>query len=247
MDKKTTSKKPTKKLAPKKHERVAVAEELIIPDEVTEDPMMQRPSISMDNEPAGGVLRNPAFYILLLIIGLCALVYSQKHLVLAAMVNGKPIWRYTVVKELEHQGGKFILDEQVTSTLLDAYAKEKKVSVSDKDVKTEYDKIGKQLSENGQTIDQFLSFQGMTKDQLMVQIKRQLMLKKLVAGAVKVTDEDLEQYKKDNKDQLPKDLTGEALDTQLRQQIESEKISAEVQKLLASLREKADVKYFVTY
>ncbi|KXK08112.1 MAG: Foldase protein PrsA [Microgenomates bacterium OLB22] len=247
MDKKSTPKKTTKKIAPKKHDKVAVAEELYIPDEVDEDPMLSGAAAPMVTEPAGGVLRNPAFYLLLVIVGLCALVYSQKHLVLAAMVNGKPIWRYTVIKELEHQGGKFILDEQVTSTLLDAYAKEKKVDVSDKDVKAEYDKIGKQLSENGQTIDQFLSFQGMTKDQLMIQIKRQLMLKKLVAGSVKVTDEDVEQYKKDNKDQLPKDLDAEALDTQVRQQIESEKISAEVQKLLSTLREKADVKYFITY
>ena len=74
------------------------------------------------------VIRKNNLYIKILIIAvilLFPLIFFAKNIFLAALVNGTPIARLTVIKELEKQNGKRTLDSLITQQLIFQAAKKK--------------------------------------------------------------------------------------------------------------------------
>jgi foldase protein PrsA len=173
-------------------------------------------------------------------------LYFGKSFIIAAVVNGQPVTRFEVVKELERQGGKQALDSIITKALIIQEANKKKISVSQKDIDTEMKNIEANLAKQGQKLDQVLTLQGMTKDQLIEQIKLQKMIEKMI-GPITVSDKEIDDYITANKETLPQDGDEKTLRSNIKTQLTQQKLSTKAQEFLATLRKNAKITTLVSY
>lgn len=207
---------------------------------------MGKKIVSLINKLRGKIKINRTSPILLLpIIILAFLLYFYKGLFIAAMVNGQPIWRITLTRELEKQGGKKTLDSLITKALVLQEAQKQKVVISDEEINQAVKQLEDNLSKQGQNFDQLLSLQGITRNEFKEEIKLQKIVEKIVGKDIKVSDEEISQYFEKNKDSLPKDKKLEDLKDEIKNQLEKDKLSSKVQSWIQSLRESAKINYFV--
>jgi len=173
------------------------------------------------------------------------LVYFSRRFLIAANVNGKSISRLSVLKKLEKQGGKKILETMITQVLIQQEAEKRKIIVSQKDTDTEMKKIEANVSSQGSTLDQALQTQGMTKNDLIEEIKVQLMLQKMAGNDIKISDKEIDDFISANKNQqgFDKEIPKEQVATQLKQQ----KLQQKMQSFITDLKAKAKINYFVSY
>lgn len=183
----------------------------------------------------------------LIIILLAGLLYIFRSLFVAAVVNGQPVSRFSVISDLERQSGKQALDTLVTKTLILQEAKKQNVTVSQDEINTETKKIEDNVKKQGQTLDQVLALQGMDRNALIDQIKIQKIVEKLLGKDITVTDKEVADYIDKNKDSLGTDPTSNATKTQVKQQLTQQKLSEKFQTWLQDLQKKAKIDYYVKY
>ncbi len=187
--------------------------------------------------------KNFFIIIFVLIFGLISFYFSRKFLI-AATVNGKSISRLTVIKTLEKQAGKKTLENLIVKSLILQEANKRKINVSQKDIDNEIKKIKSNLSSQGMTLDQALKSQGMTKNNLVKELKTQLTLQKMAGNNIKISKKEIDDFIKKNKDHYPdKKISRNQAVAQLKQQ----KTQQNIQKFLANLKAKAKITYFVNY
>jgi|GEM_PF-1223380 len=174
-----------------------------------------------------------------------ALFYFKGQFVVAT-VNGQPILRTTLVKQLELQTGKQALDNLIIETLVRQEAVAKKVVVTDEEINAEIQKIQERLTAQKQDLDQLLAAQGMTKETLKDQIKLQLSVEKMVDKASATpTAEEVQKYLADNKAFLPADTKPADLEAQVKAQLEQQKLATLTQDWLKTLQDKAKINHWL--
>jgi len=183
--------------------------------------------------------------VVLVLILILALVYFSRRYLIAVTVNDKFISRLAVLNKLEKQGGKKILETMITQVLIQQEAEKRKIIVSQKDTDTEMKKIEANVSSQGSTLDQALQTQGMTKNDLIEEIKVQLMLQKMAGNDIKISDKEIDDFISANKNQqgFDKEIPKEQVATQLKQQ----KLQQKMQSFITDLKAKAKINYFVSY
>lgn len=164
----------------------------------------------------------------------------------AAIVNGEPIKRESVVRELERQGGKQALDAFITKTLILQEAKKNNITIEQEVLDAGLDETSKTLERQGQTLDQVLKTQGMTLDQLRDQIRFQKMIEKLI-GNIAVSDKEIDEYIAKNKASLPVDLSGNELRDKAVKDLQASKLNIKSQEYLTNLRKQADIQILGNY
>jgi len=182
-----------------------------------------------------------------IILAVGVLGYFGKGFLVAAVVNGHPISRISIDAELEKQGGQKVLDSQVTKILINQELSSKKIVVADSDVDSEIKKIENQLKTQNQTLDSALAAQGMTKTELMAQIKIQKGIEKLLGQDVKVTEEDISKFLEENKQYLPEGKSDSELKQLAAEQLQQQKLDEKFQTWLAELQSKAKIYKFVKF
>ena len=188
-------------------------------------------------------------YVLLVagLVALAAFLYFFRGLFVAAVVNGQPVSRLAIVKEAEKQSGKQALDNLVRNTLIEQEAQKQKVTVSEKEIDAEVKKVEDSLSKQGQKLDQVLSMQGMTREDLRKLIRLDALVGKMVGKDIKVTDKEVDEYMEKNKELLPQNEDQAKLRESVREQIKQQKLNEQVRTWLSDLQNKAKVLYFVQY
>jgi len=179
---------------------------------------------------------------LLLAILLGGLFYFRSRLIVA-VVNGRPITRFSLINELEKQSGKKTLESLIIKTLIFQEAKKQKISVSKEEVNQEIKQLEESFSSQGQDFNQALEAQGMTQNQLKEQIEIQKIVEKIVSGSVKITEEEVEKYLKENKELFPEGTSTEDVKAEVRQQLENQRLSEEIQTWIESLKNNAKITY----
>lgn len=174
-------------------------------------------------------------------------IFALKNYVLAATVNGQPITRFDVIKELEKQEGKQTLDNLIIKTLVIQDAEKNNITVSQDEINAELKKIEDSLKAQQTTMDVWLASQGMSREDLNQAIKLQLSVQKLVENKVKITDEEVQKFVTDNDSLFPADTTPEEKLSQAREQLKQQKLSTETQNLIQDLQKNAKTIYFVSY
>lgn len=175
------------------------------------------------------------------------LLYGLVRICLIASVNGQLINRFTVVKELEKQGGQKTLDVIILKALVTQEAKKKKVVVSQKDVDGEIKKIEANIVSQGLTLDQLLAQQGMTKSGLTEEIKIQMYLTKLVGSNITVSEKEIDDYLSSQSAQTSLSSTQPLTREQASAQVKQQKLQEKIQTYLADLKAKAKINYFIKY
>lgn len=230
----TTSEKPVIK----KTSRVATVRKTT-PTAVTE-------SSSNKKETSPKIKKSYVIGVLALIL-LIAVLYTARSVFVAAMVNGEPVTRLSLVKELEKQNGKQALNSLVTKTLILQEARKQNVEITNQEIDAEIKKIEQNLSTQGQKLDQVLVLQGMTRESLVEQIKIQKLIEKMVGKDIKVTDAEVNKYIADNKESFPPESNSDQIKIQVRSQLQQEKLNTEVQAWLDKLKKVANINYFVNF
>lgn len=196
---------------------------------------------------AASYVKNPRLWVGVAVVVLAVLLYAYKGLFVAAMVNGQPVSRLSVISQLEKQGGKQALSNVITEDLVMQEAQKRHITVSQSDIDGQIKKIEDSLKGQGVTLDDALAARGLTRQDLVDQIKLQGLLDKMVGTNVKVTDDDVQAYIDKNQDSLPKDLSDDDLKKQVRQQLEQQQLQDKTQAFLSDLQKKASIQYFVSY
>jgi foldase protein PrsA len=187
------------------------------------------------------------FLIIAAAILIAVLLYIGKGLFIAATVNGQPVSRLAVVKELEKEGGRTVLDNLVTNSLILQEAKKEKITVSQTDINAQLTKITDSLKSSGQDLNTALAAQGMTKQDLLDQIKLQLLVQKMAGKDITVSDTEISDYYKQNQSSYPKNTKLEDVKDQIKSDLQSQKLNQSVSSWIANLKSKAKINYFVGY
>lgn len=179
---------------------------------------------------------------LVLVILLSGLYYFKNQFI-SVTVNGQPIWRLTLIKELEKQSGQATLENLVTKTLILQEAKKQKVVISQEEIDQKMKELEDNFTNQGQNLDQLLEAQNMTRTQLREQIEVQLIIERVVSQNVEVTDEEITAYFEANTDYFPEGSDLESVKEEIKQQLQQQKSSDQVQSWLDALRENAQINY----
>jgi foldase protein PrsA len=168
-----------------------------------------------------------------LLIILAAVVLMKKGYVVAAIVNGRPIFRWELNAQLANRFGAQTLDSMITEQLIADAAKKQGVEITQADIDAKVMTITQTLGE-GVNLEELLKYQGMTKADFEHQVRLQLTVEKVLGKDVAVTDSEVDTFIAENREAMT--ATDEAKDTLM-----SQKTSEKMQPWLMELRENAKV------
>jgi parvulin-like peptidyl-prolyl isomerase len=197
--------------------------------------------------PMENKLKQPKVLIGLIVVILIVAAFLLKGLFIAALVNGQPIARLTVISELEKQSGKQALTSLINQALIFQEAKKKKITVTQSELDASLKQIEDSLKSQGQDLNTALAAQGMTMQDLMTQLKLRSLVEKLLADKIKVTDTEVSDYITKNKDTLPTNMTEAELRKNVEDQLKQQKLGSASQTWLDQLNKDAKINYFVNY
>lgn len=119
---------------------------------------------------------------MLVVFALVAAGLLLKKELVVATVNGQPISRLTLIREMEKNSGKQTLEGLIGKTLILQEAKKQNVSVGKGEIDQEMAKIEENFKNQGQDLNQLLAFQGITRADLEEQIQLQKTAEKLAGS-----------------------------------------------------------------
>lgn len=193
------------------------------------------------------VLKTRWARILLITVSLAVLIYIAKLIFLAALVNGRPISRLTVTRELEKQGGQEVLDSLIEKSLIFQEGKKSGVKIDKTAIDEEISRIEGLLKEQNLTLDEALSMRGETRESLSKQIKLQKTVEALLAEKIKVTEQEIKDYFDNNKDSFGENAKLEDVRSDVNSQLYQQKLNAEYSKWIEELRSKAKILYLLKF
>lgn len=178
------------------------------------------------------------FLFLLLIIIFTGISYLGFRIFFVASVNGQLITRYSLIKELENQGGKKVLETLIIKDLINQEAKKRKIIISDNELKEELSKIEKKISSQGATLDLLLEQQGMKREDFEKEIILKLLVEKMIDNKISINNKDVDEYLS-----YYPHLTRE----QVKEAISQQKLQDKIEAFLSDLKSKAKISYFIKY
>lgn len=178
--------------------------------------------------------------LVLLFIGLLA---ANKGLIVAAVVNGKPIYTWQLNSAMRNRFGQQTLEGMIGEQLIADQAKTAGVMVTKQDVDAKQQEVLDSLGADVK-LDDLLKFQGLTKADFINQLKLQLLVEKLLTKDLVITDADVQQYIATNAATLtatePAKLKQEAT-----QAIKASIVNEKLQTWFTEVRQKAKVLKFL--
>ena len=183
--------------------------------------------------------------LLAIILGLSA--YFMRNLVVAATINGRPIFRYQVLQRLEEQHGKQMMEALINEALLMQEADKKNITVTQNDINAELKKIEETLSKQGIKLETALTAQNMTKAGLERNVRLQLLAKKIVEKDIKITQKQIDDYTKENKESFPATMKPAEVKEQVKQFLTEQENGKKIQEILTKVKKDAKIKEFVKY
>lgn len=181
---------------------------------------------------------------LLLIV---TVLYFGRGVYLAAVVDGRPITRFEVIRELEKQSGQETLDNLVSRTLLFQEAQRRGVQISNEVIQEEIRQIESIVESQGTNLDAELSLRGQTRSDLEENIKIQKTIEELLKEDISFSDEELRTYYDENQSFFGEESSYEDLKEDIREQLMQEKLQQEFGLLLEELRSQSNIYYIVDY
>lgn len=180
--------------------------------------------------------------IIILLIALAMLFLKDQLIV--AMVNGKPITRFQVIKELENQGASQILDSLVTMEIVKQEINKLDIKVSDEEIDTQLNEIEESLSAQGQSLDDLLAMQGVSREDIKKDLKLNLQIDKVLADKIQASEEEVLEYFESNKELLGDGVNFAEIKEDIEAQLIQEKRATAQQEWLTAIRDEAQVRYF---
>lgn len=142
-----------------------------------------------------GITSRKKLYIVSIICILLVLGYTivERGLVVAAIVNGKPIFSWDVYSILMSRFGQQTLEGLISEKLIAQEAEKRGIVATQEEIDAKIQEIVGGLGE-GASIDEFLAFQGMTQKDFQEQIRLQLQVQKILEQEVVLQENEITAY-----------------------------------------------------
>ncbi|MEX0621907.1 MAG: SurA N-terminal domain-containing protein [Candidatus Woykebacteria bacterium] len=168
--------------------------------------------------------RNPSAYtlgttVLLVIIFLAVLFIFNKGIFLAGTINGRFVATPTFYAKLAKNSGDEVWESLVRESLIKQEAAKKNLTSSDKDVEERIKKLEDQFG-GKEAFEAAVQQNGTSIEEIKGQIELQIVVEKLLADKIAVTDKEVADYKKQNKD-----LAKGSTDAQIKDTLKSQKLN----------------------
>lgn len=183
------------------------------------------------------------FFIVVVIGLVLAGLYYYRGQFIVATVNGTPITRYEVIRELEQQAGQATIDSIISKKLIVQKAEEEGIEVTQEDINAKIKEIEDQLKTSGQSLDELLELQGVTRSQVEEQTKIQIMLEKLLADKTSVTKDEVAAAVEQQSELMPEGMSPEEFSKQIESNLKDQKFAFEVQNFIQELQNGASINY----
>lgn len=187
--------------------------------------------------------RTKLLYGIAALLALSALLLANKGLIVAAVVNGRPIFRWQLDKTLMSRFGKQTLEGMISEELIADAAKKSNVTVTAAEIQAKQTDILKGLGENVK-LEDLLKYQGITKEDFDSQIKLQLTVQKILGRDLAIGESDIDSYIATNRATLIATDPGE-LRAEAKKAIIDQKVGELLQPWFMELKNKAKILRFI--
>ncbi len=205
--------------------------------------LVSKPAMMLKDPKVQNFWKTPSFYIGVVVLVLLGVLLLNKSWWLAAMVNGKPVFRWDLNKTMTARFGQQTLEGIISEQLIADEAKKQGVNVSQKEIDAKVAEIVKGLGE-GVSIDDLLKYQGMTKPDFEKQLRMQMMVERILGKDVTVSDLEVSDFIASNSATMS--ATDEAaMKEEARTAVKSQKVSEKLQQWFADLKAKAKILRFL--
>jgi foldase protein PrsA len=212
-----------------------------------ETPKTTTTTTSSSTPSKGFKIKKSYIILAVTVVAVAILLYIFRSIFVAAVVNGQPISRLSVVKEAEKQSGKQVLTTLVRNTLIEQEARKQNITVSEKEIDDEIKKLEGNLQKQGQKLDQVLTMQGMSKEDLRKLIRLDKMVGKMVGKDITISDKEVNDYIAKNKESLPTGQNENELKASVKEQLKQQQLNEKVRVWLENLQKNAKINPFVDY
>lgn len=176
--------------------------------------------------------------VLLLVLG-----SVNKGLILAAVVNGQPIFSWQLNSTLRTRYGQQTLEGMIGEVLIEKEAQKSGVVITDEEIQSKQKEILSSLGTEVSLAD-FLQFQGLTEADFNQQLRVQLTVEKLLSKGLTVTDADIDNYIATSSSLLTATEPA-ALREEAKKAIIGNAVSEKLQAWFLELRQKSNVVKFL--
>lgn len=182
---------------------------------------------------------------LLIAVAAAAVLYYFKDQFVVATVNGKPIMRSAYNTEITRMAGKRALDSVITVALIDQEAKKRNIKVSSADVDKEIKKLKESLTQQGQNLDDILKSQNISTPVLREQMRIQILLKKILAKDLTVTDKEIAAFAEANKEAMPQAGMSPQVKENIKEQLVQQKLNEKYAPWIEDLKAKSKINTYI--
>lgn len=185
--------------------------------------------------PPEGDKRRKYVFTLVAIVVLIALAYFKfNYLMVPAKVGAQPIYIWQYLSFLHKNYGQEGIQRLTTETLINQAIVKSGVSVKTEDIQKEVDLLDQQASASG-GIQAMLAAQRMSLDDLKDQLRIQLAVKEILKDKIAVTDAEVDESYKKNRE-LFRGVPEAEAKQKVREQLENQKFQDEASKWLTEVR-----------
>jgi foldase protein PrsA len=162
---------------------------------------------------------------------------------IAATINGSPITRIELNKQLLDRFGEQTLDQLITQKLVEAEIKKQKVVITSAEVDSRVQEIEKTLPQ-GMSLEEAVKMQGSTLEELRNQLALQMGVNKMLEDRVEVSDAEIDNFIKENS-QILTATDAAAQKEEAKAAIKDQKLGELIQSWLEELKNNAKVTKFL--
>lgn len=188
---------------------------------------------------------HPSRKIIYFIVGIIVILlvsYFGKGIFLAGLVNGHPITRWQLDRELEKKDASTTLDNLVNEILIESELSKQKVDINNTEVDKELNSIRQNLPTNT-SLEEALKQQGMTMDDLKKQIIVKLKVERILDPKVSISNKETEDFITQNPSSLSSTDSAQQKD-EAREILRQQKLGTTFNSWLLDLKTKASILKF---
>lgn len=188
-------------------------------------------------------INTKVLYLIVGILALSALFLANKSLLVAAVVDGRPVWSWELNRVLVDRYGKQTLEGMISEKLIAVEAQKNKVVLNPAEVNSREEEIVKGLG-GGMSLEEILKIQGLSKDEFDRQITLQLTVQKILGKDLTITEADIDNFIATNRATLVATETA-SLRMEAKQAILDAHIGEKLQPWFNELKTKAKILRFL--
>lgn len=180
-------------------------------------------------------------------IAILILLFLYRRGILAPLfVNGEPITFGEIVKVISSERDSNTIDLLIAEKVILFEAKKRNIEVKKEEVEAEIFRIEKEAIENGLTLVKILNEKDTTMEEMEKNIKTRIMLYKILSDDIEVTEEEVEEYIRENSD-LFKEGEEELVEEEVKRILLDKKVGEMYESWIKDARAESEVKYLIDY